>query len=70
MFIRLLTNITNASNYKNWVSLSSQKRMIKITLINSHSNQYSQEFHYYPFTFKLDRSVGSCSTLNDFCNKV
>ena len=70
MFIRLLTNITNASNYKNWVSLSSQKRMIKITLINSHSNQYSQEFHYYPLTFKLDRAVGSCSTLNDLSNKV
>ena len=44
--------------------------MIKITLINSHSNQYSQEFHYYPLTFKLDRSVGSCSTLNDLSNKV
>ena len=26
--------------------------------------------HYYPLTFKLDRSVGSCNTLNDLSNKV
>ena len=26
--------------------------------------------HYYPFTVKLDRYVGSCNTLNDLSNKV
>ena len=40
------------------------------TLINLHPNECSQEFHYYPFTFKLDRCVESCNTLNDLSNKV
>ena len=44
--------------------------MIQPTLINLHPNEYSQEFHYYPFPVKLDRSVGSCNTLNDLSNKV
>ena len=30
----------------------------------------SHEFHYYPFTVKLDKCVGSCNTLNDLSNKV
>ena len=38
--------------------------MIKPSLINLHSNEYSQEFYYYPYAVKLDRCVGSCSTLN------
>ena len=29
------------------------------TLINLHSNSYSQELHYYPFVVSLDRCVGS-----------
>ena len=33
-------------------------------------NEYSQEFHYYPFVVKLDKCVGSCSTLNDLSKKV
>ena len=37
------------------VSLSNQKCMIQPTLINLHPNEYSQEFHYYPFAVKLDR---------------
>ena len=44
--------------------------MIQPTLINLHPNEYSQEFHYYPFAVKLDRCVGSCNTFDDFCNKV
>ena len=44
--------------------------MIHPTLINLHPNEYSQEFHYYPFAVKLDRCVGSCNTLNDLSNKV
>ena len=43
--------------------------MTQPNLINLHSNEYSQEFHYYPFAVKLDRCVGS-STLNDLSNKV
>ena len=44
--------------------------MTQPTLINLHPNEYSQELHYYPFTVKLDRCVGSCNTLNDLSNKV
>ena len=38
------------------------------TLINLHHNDYSQEFHYYPFAVKLDRCAGSCDTHNDLSN--
>ena len=47
-----------------------KKCMIQPTLINLHSNQYSQEFHYYPFAVKLDRCIGRCNTLNNLSNKV
>ena len=47
----LLISIVNT----NWVLLSNQKCMIQPTLINSHPNEYGQEFHYYPFAVKLDR---------------
>ena len=55
MFIRLLISIINASNHRKCVLLG---------------NEYSQEFCYYPFAFKLDRCVGSCNTLKDLSNKV
>ena len=51
-------------------SLSSQKCEIWPTLANLHPNEYSQEFHYYPSSGKLDRCVGSCISLNDLYNKV
>ena len=44
--------------------------MTQPILINLNPNEYSQEFHYYPFVVKLDRYVGSCNTLNDLSNKV
>ena len=70
MFIVLLSSIVNASNHTKCVSLSNQKCEIQPTFINLHPNEYSQEFHYYPFTVKLDKCVGSCNTLNDLSNKV
>ena len=70
MFIVVLSNIVNASNHTRCVSLSNQKCKIQPTLINLHPNEYSQEFHYYSFTVKLDRCVGSCNTLNDLSNKA
>ena len=39
-------------------------------LINLHPNEYSQEFHYCPFTVKSDKFVGSCNTLNDLSKKI
>ena len=44
--------------------------MIQPTLINLDPNECKQEFHYYPFAIKLDKSVGSCNTPNDWSKKV
>ena len=55
IFTVLLSSIVNASNHTKCVSLSNQKCMIQPTLINLHPNEYSQEFHFYPFSVKLDR---------------
>ena len=54
IFIGSLTGIVNESDHTKRASLSNQKYMIQPTLINLHPNEYSQEFHYYPFTVKLD----------------
>ena len=70
IFIGLLTGLVNGSNHKKCTSLSNQKCMTQPSIINLHPNEYSQEFHYYPFAVKLDRCVGSCNTLNDLSNKV
>ena len=69
MFIVLLTSTVNASNHTKCVSLSNQKFETQPTL-NLHPNEFSQEFHYYPFAVKLDRCAGSCNALNDLSNKV
>ena len=58
MFIWLLTGLVSASNHTKCVSLSNQKCEIQPTFINLHPNEYSQEFHYYPFTVKLDKCIG------------
>ena len=70
IFIGLLTSIVSAYNHTKCVSFRNQKCMIQPTLINLHPNEYSQEFHYYPFAVKLDRCVGSCNTLNNLPNKL
>ena len=44
--------------------------MIQPTPTNLCPNEYSQEFHYYPFAVKLDRCAGSFNTLNELSNKV
>ena len=44
--------------------------MTQPTLIKWHTNEFSQEFHYYPFMVKLGRCVGSCNTVNDLASKV
>ena len=68
MYIVLLSSIVIASNHTKCLLLSHQKYMIQPTLINLHPNEYSQEFHYYPFSVKLDRYVGSCNTLIEDLN--
>ena len=70
IFIGLITAIVSTSNHIKFMLLSNQHFMIPPTPISLHPNEYSQEFHYYPFAVKLDRCVGSCNTLNDLSNKV
>ena len=53
----LLISVVNASNHSKCVSLSNQKCKVQSTLSNLHSNEYSQEFHYYSFTVKLDKCL-------------
>ena len=36
---------------------------------NLQPNEYSQEFHYYPFSVKLERCVRSCNTLKIYLIK-
>ena len=52
IFIGLLTGLVNGFNHTKCLSLRNQKCMIQLTLINLHPNEYSQEFHYYPFAVK------------------
>ena len=44
--------------------------MTQPALVNLHFDEYSQEFYYYPFVVKVDRSAESSNTLNDLSNKV
>ena len=67
IFMRLLINIVNAFNNTKCVLLSNQKSEIQPTFINLHPNEYSQEFHSYPFTVKIDKCDESCNTLNEVC---
>ena len=52
MFIVLLSSIVNVSDHTKCVSLSNQKCVTQPALINLHPNEYSQEFHHYPFAVK------------------
>ena len=70
MFIVLLTRIVSASNNAKSISLSNQKCAILPALINLHSNEYNQEFHYYLFAVKLDGCVASFDILSDLSNEV
>ena len=65
----LSSSIVHAFNLTKCVFLSNQKCEIQPTLTNFHPNEYSQEFHCYPFLVKLDRCVGSYP-INDLPNKV
>ena len=55
IIIGLLTGTVSAPNHTNSMLLSSQKCMIRPAVINLHPNEYSQEFHHYPFVVKLDK---------------
>lgn len=55
MFIRLLANIVNVSNYTKCIFLNNQKCMVQPILVNLHPNEYCQWLCYYPFAINLDR---------------
>ena len=65
-FFGLLTALVNGSNLTKCMSLSHQRFIIQSTIINLYTNDYSQEFHYYP----LDRCVRSCDTQSHSSDKV
>ena len=69
IFIGLVTGLVNGSNHTKRVSLSNQKCKIQPTLISLYPNEYSQEFHCYPFSVKSDRCVENVNTLNDLSKK-
>ena len=58
------------SNHTKCVSSSNKKCKIQPTFNNLYPNEYSQEFHYYPFSVQLGRLVASCNTPNDLSNKA
>ena len=70
IFLELITSLVNVYYHTKCIVLSIQKFMIQPTLINLHPTAYSQKSLYYPFPVELDRSVGSCNTLNGLFNKV
>ena len=65
IFIGFLISIVDASNRTKGISLSNQKCMTQATFVNLHPNEYSQDFHYYPISVKLDKCVERCNTPND-----
>ena len=52
MLIVLLTGLVNGYNHTKCVLLINQKCQIQLTLVNVHPNEYTQEFHYYPFAIR------------------
>ena len=45
IFIELLTGTVSVSNHTKRILLNNKNCMTQSTLINLHSNEYSQEFH-------------------------
>ena len=70
IFAVLLTGLVNETNHTKCVFLTNKTCDIQPTCINLHLNKNGQEFHYYPFSVKLDRYAESCNTINDLSNKV
>ena len=63
-FIGLINGIACASSiYTRSMLLNNQKCMVQ------NSNEYGEEFHYYPLEVKLDRCVENYNTLNDLSKK-
>ena len=55
--IKKIFTVVLFSTVAKCVSLTNQKYMVQPSLFNLYPNEYSQEFHYYPFSVKLYRCV-------------
>ena len=64
LYLPLLT-----PDHVKFISFKNQQHITQPTLMNLHLNEYIEGLHYYPFIRNLDRSMGSCNTLNDLSNK-
>ena len=62
--------MVSASDHTNYVSISNQKSMTQLVVINLHPNKYCEEFLNDSFAFKLGRCVEIYSTLNVLSNNV
>ena len=51
------------------ISLKNQRCIARPKLIDLNPDELNQELHYYPLVYKLDRYIGSCSTLNNLFDK-
>ena len=51
------------------ISLKNQRCIARPKLIDLNPDELNQELHYYPLVYKLDRYIGSCSTLNNSFDK-
>ena len=69
-FNRSLASIFNTAGHTECTFSNNQQVMSQLTLINLHTNEYIEGFHNCPFAINLDRSMGSCNTLNDLYYKV
>ena len=65
-----MASVVNAFSNTKYLSLSHQKCITQPTIINLHPNAYTQGLRYNLFMVNLERSVGSCNTLNNLSNKV
>ena len=51
------------------IYLKNQRCIARPKLIDLNPDELNQELRYYPFVYKLDRYIGSCSTLNNLFDK-
>ena len=50
-----ITSVVNVSSHAKCASVSNQKCMTQLTIINLYRNEYTQGLHYYKFSVNLDR---------------
>ena len=65
-----LASMTNVSNFTTCISLNNPPCLIRLTLIDSNSDEYNQGLRYYLFIVNLDRCNESCNTLDDPSGKI